>query len=125
MKNNGTKYLLFFDDSRKKICNSKAFVDIVTAGRHRGLRIIHIEHTLFQQNKHGRDVELLDHANCSFQVSREMMQVNTLSSQLGLGSKIVHWYHDATCVPDGYFLIALTLRTNHRLRYCTNTGSGP
>ena len=27
LKNNGTKYLLIFDDSREEICNSKAFVD--------------------------------------------------------------------------------------------------
>ena len=28
LKNNGTKYLLTFDDSCEEICNSKAFVDI-------------------------------------------------------------------------------------------------
>ena len=28
LKNNGTKYLLIFDDSCEEICNSKAFVDI-------------------------------------------------------------------------------------------------
>ena len=33
LKNNGTKYLLIFDDSCEEICNSKAFVDIATAGR--------------------------------------------------------------------------------------------
>ena len=32
LKNNGTKYLLIFDDSCEEICNSKAFVDIATAG---------------------------------------------------------------------------------------------
>ena len=35
LKNNGTKYLLIFDDSCAEICNSKAFVDIATAGRYR------------------------------------------------------------------------------------------
>ena len=34
LKNNGTKYLLNFDDSCEKIWNPKAFVDIATAGRH-------------------------------------------------------------------------------------------
>ena len=38
LKNNGTKWLLIFDDSCEEICNSKALVDIATAGRHRGLR---------------------------------------------------------------------------------------
>ena len=32
LKNNGTKYLLIFDDSFEEICNSQAFVDIDTAG---------------------------------------------------------------------------------------------
>ena len=35
LKNNGTKYLLIFDDSCAEFCNSKEFVDIATAGRHR------------------------------------------------------------------------------------------
>ena len=35
LKNNGAKYLLIFDDSCEVMCNSKAFVDIATAGRHR------------------------------------------------------------------------------------------
>ena len=32
LKNNGTKYLLIFDDSCEEICNSKAFVDIAPLG---------------------------------------------------------------------------------------------
>ena len=36
LKNNGTKYLLLFDNSCEEICNAKAFVDIATTGRHRG-----------------------------------------------------------------------------------------
>ena len=36
LKNNGTKYLLIFDNSCEDICNSKAFSDSATAGRHRG-----------------------------------------------------------------------------------------
>ena len=35
LKHNGTKYLLISDDSCAEICNSKEFVDIITAGRHR------------------------------------------------------------------------------------------
>ena len=50
-KNNGTKYLLLFDDSCEEICNSKAFVDIATAGRHRGLSTIYVKHNFFHQSK--------------------------------------------------------------------------
>ena len=58
LKNNGTKYLLIFDDYCEETCNSKAFVDIVTAGRHRCLSTFYIKHNIFHQSKLGRDVEL-------------------------------------------------------------------
>ena len=59
LQNNGTKYLLTFDDSCEEICNSKTFVDLATAGRHRGMSsTIYIKHNLFHQSKLGRDVEL-------------------------------------------------------------------
>ena len=48
LKNNGTKYLLIFDDSLEEICNSEAFV---TPGRHRGPSTIYIKHNLFRQSK--------------------------------------------------------------------------
>ena len=40
LENNGTKYLLFFEDSCQEICKSKGSADIVTAVRHRGLSTI-------------------------------------------------------------------------------------
>ena len=51
------------------------------------------------------------------------MQVTTLGTQLGLGSELVDWYRDATSVPFGHLLIALSPRTDDRLLYCTNSGS--
>ena len=38
--NSGTKYLLFFDNSCEKPCNSKVFVDIATAAINCGLSSI-------------------------------------------------------------------------------------
>ena len=125
LKNNGTKYLLIFDDSCEEICNSKAFVDIATAGRHRGLSTIYIKHNFFHQSKLGRDVELQNTHIVLFKSPRDVMQVLTLSTQLGLDSELVDWYRDATSVPFGHFLIDLPPRTDDRLRYCTNTGSIP
>ena len=55
LKNNGTKYLVIFDDSCAEICNSKAFVDIATTGRHRGPSTIYIKHNIYQQSKLGRN----------------------------------------------------------------------
>ena len=45
LKNNGTKYQLIFDDSCAEICNTKEFVDIATAGRHRGFSAIYFNTT--------------------------------------------------------------------------------
>ena len=125
LKNNGTKYLLIFDDSCEEICNSKAFVDIAIAGRHRGLSTIYIKHNLFHQSKLGRDVELRNTHIVLFKSPRDVMQVTTLSTQLGLGSELVDWYRDATSVPFGHLLIDLSPRTDDRLRYCKNNGSVP
>ena len=125
LKYNGTKYLLIFDDSCDEICNSKAFVDIATAGRHRGLSAIYIKHNLFLQSKQGRDVELQNTHIVLFKSPRDVMQITTLSTQLGLGSELVDWYRYARSVPFGQLLIDMSPRTDDRLRYCTNSGSVP
>ena len=117
--------MLIFDDSCEEICNSKDFVGIATAGRHRGLSTIYIKHNLFHQSKLGRDVELLNTHIVLFKSPRDVMRKTTLSKQLGLGSELVDWYRDATSVPFGYLLIDLLPRIDDRLRYCTNTGSNP
>ena len=117
--------MLIFDDSCEKICNSKAFVDIATTGRHRGLSTIYIKHNLFHQSKLGIEVQLRNTHIFLFKSPRDLMQVATLSTQLGLGSELVDWYQNATSVPFGYLLINLSPRTVDRLRYCINTGSIP
>ena len=92
LKNNSTKYLLIFDDSCEEIRNSKALVDIATAGRHRGLSTIYIKHNFFHQSQLGRDVALQNTHIVPFKSLRDVTQVTTLSTQLGLGSELVEWY---------------------------------
>ena len=121
---NGTKYLLIFDKSFEESCSSKVFVDIATAGRHRGLSTIYIKHNPFHQSKLGRDVEL-QNTHIVLKSPRDVMQVITLGAQLGLGSKLVDWYRDATSVLFGHLLIDLSPWTDDRLRYCRNSGSVP
>ena len=125
LKNNGTKYLLIFDDSCEAICNSKAFNDNATNATHRGLSTNYNKHELFHQSKLGKDVELQNTHIVLFKSPRDVMQVTTLSTQLDLGSELVDSYRDATSVPFGHLLIGLSPRTDDRLRYRTNTGSIP
>ena len=104
VKNNGTKYLLLFGDSFEEISISKAFVDIATAGRHRGLSTIYIKH-LFHQSKLGRVFELQNTHIVLFKSPRDVIQSTTLGKQLGFGSELVNWYRDAASVPFGPLLI--------------------
>ena len=117
--------MLIFDDSCEEICNSKEFVDTATAGRHRGLSTIYLEHNLFHQSKLWRDVELQNTHIGLLKSPRDVMQFSALSAQTGLRSKLVDWYRDATSVHYGHLLIDFSQRTDDRLRYCTNTGSIP
>ena len=125
LKNNGTKYLLIFDDSSEEICKSEAFVDVDTAARHPGLSTICSKHKLFHQSKLGRDFKLQNTHILLFKSPRDVMQVSTLSAELGLGSELVDWYRDATSVTYSYLLIHLTPRTDNRPRHCTNNASFP
>ena len=123
LKNNSTNYLVIFDDSCEEICNSKAFVDIATAERHRSLSTIYMKHNLFHQSKLGRDVELQNSHIVLFKSPRDELQVTTPSTQLGFGSELIDWYRDATSAPFGHLLIDFSPGTDDGLRYCTNSGS--
>ena len=125
LKNNGTKYLLFFDESFEETQSSKMFVDNATARKHRALSTICLKHKLFHQNKFGRDVELQNTHIVLFKPPLDVMQVSTLSAQLGLGLELVDWYRDTTSVSYGLFSIDLSPRTDARLHYCRNTVSIP
>ena len=58
-----------------------------------------------------------------FKSPRDVLQIKTLSQQLGLGSQLKIWYQDATSTLYGHLLIDLTPNTVDSLRYCTNSGS--
>ena len=79
LKNNGTKYLLLFDNFCEEFCNSKVFVDIATAGTRRCFSTICIKHNFFHQSKLGRDVELQNTHIVLFKFPRDVIQVTTLS----------------------------------------------
>ena len=125
LPNNGTNYLLIFDDSCEEISNSKQFVRIATAGRHRRLNTIYIKHNIFHQSKLGRDRELRNTHLVLLKLPRDVLQINTSSKHLGLGYQLKEWYQDTTSVPYGHLISDLTQKTVDSLRYCSNSGSVP
>ena len=72
---------------------------------------------MFHQSKLGRDVESQNTHIVLFKSPRDVLQINTLSQQLGLGSQLKEWYQDATTTPYGHLLIDLTPKTVDSLRY--------
>ena len=58
-----------------------------------------------------------------FESPRDVLQINTLSQQLGLGFQLKDWYQDATSVAYGHLLIDLTPKTVDSLMHCSNSGS--
>ena len=125
LKKNCTKCLLSFDDSCEENCSTKEFLDLATAGTRRGFSTIYIKLNLFHQSKLGRNVALENTHIVLFKSPRDVHQVATLSAQLGLESALVDWYRGAMSVPFGHLLIDLSLRTDDRLRYCTNSAKNP
>ena len=85
LENNGTQYLLIFENSCDEICNSKAVFGFGSAGSHRGLSAIHIKNNLFHQSKLGWDIALHNSHIGHFQAPRDVMPVSTLCLHLGLG----------------------------------------
>ena len=92
-----------FDDSCEEVCNSKAFVEIATAGRQCGFSTIYMKHNLFHQSKLGRDVELQNTHIVLFNSPRDLMQINTLRAQLELGSELVERYRETILFPTFIF----------------------
>ena len=125
LPNDGTNYLLIFDDSCAEILKSKAFEKIATAGRHRKLNVIYIKHNLFHKSPLGRDIELQTTHIVLFKSPRDVNQIQKFGQQLGLGKHFSQWYHDATTDAFGHLLIDLSPRTNDKLRFCTDCGTFP
>ena len=103
----------------------KDFVKIANTGRHKGLRTICIKHNFFHQSRLGRDIELQNTRIVLFKSPRDVLQINTLSQQLALGSQLKDWHTKATSIPYGHLPIDLTPKTVDSLRFCTNSGSIP
>ena len=57
------------------------------------------------------------------QTTERIIQIKTLSQQLGLGCQLKEWCREATSIHYGQLLIDLTPKTNDPLGYCTKNGS--
>ena len=58
LKNDATKYFLFFEGSSGEVCTSRKVFDTATAERHRGLSTVYAKHSFYRWGTLSRDVEL-------------------------------------------------------------------
>ena len=72
-----------------------------------------------------RDIEIQNTHIDLFKSPRDVLKINTLSQQLGLGSQLKDWYQVATSVPYGHLLFDLTPKIVASLSCCSNSGSVP
>ena len=58
-----------------------------------------------------------------FKSTSGVLQINSFSHNLGLGSQLKEGYHNATSIPCVHLVIDLTPKTIYPLKYSTNSGS--
>ena len=88
LPNDGTNYLLIFDDSCAEISKNNRFEKIATSGRHKKLSVIYIKHNLFHKSALGRDIELQNTHIVLFKSPRDIQQITRFAQQLGLGKHL-------------------------------------
>ena len=85
LPNDGTNYLLIFDDSCADLSRDRNFEKLATSGRHRKLNVIYIKHNLYHKSAIGRDPDLQNTQMFLFKSPRDVQQITRLGTQLGLG----------------------------------------
>lgn len=125
LPNDGSRYLLIFDDSCTEISRSKDFEKIATSGRHRNFAVIYVKHNLYHKSPLGRDIELQNTHIVLFKSPRDVNQISKFGQQLGFGSQFLNWYTDATSKPYGHLFVDLSPNVPDELRFCTDCGTFP
>ena len=123
LPNDGTNYLIIFDDSCDEIAKTKEFEKIATARKHKKINCIYVKHKIFHKSPIGRDAELQNTQIVPFKSPRDVQQIGVLVKQLGLGKQLVDWYNASTRRSYGHLMIDLSPRTPDCLRFCTESTS--
>lgn len=111
--------LIVIDDLYDEAAQSKDFLDLVIAGRHRNVHLMVLRHNLFHQTKHSKTIDLNLTQIILFTSPRDLEQIGILGRQLGERSTLLAAYKRATQEPYGHLLIDLDVRSNRVLRYCS------
>ena len=112
--------LVVIDDLYDEAAQSKEFLDLVIAGRHKNVHLMVLRHNLFQQCKSSKTIDLNVTQMILFNSPRDLEQIGILGRQLGERSTLMKAYKRATQEPFGHLMIDLDARSSRNLRYCSH-----
>ena len=112
--------LVVIDDLYDEAAQSKEFLDLVIAGRHKNVHLMVLRHNLFQQCKNSKTIDLNVTQMILFNSPRDLEQIGILGRQLGERSTLMKAYKRATQEPFGHLMIDLDARSSRNLRFCSH-----
>ena len=114
------RILLALDDLFDEAAQSKDFLALVVAGRHRNVHLMVLRHNLFQGTKNSKTIDLIVTQIVLFNSPRDSEQIGVLGRQLGERQATMEAYKRVTQKPFSHLMIDLDVRSSKSLRYSSN-----
>ena len=114
------RILLVLDDLFDEAAQSKDFLALVVAGRHRNVHLMVLRHNLFQRTKNSKIIDLNVTQIVLFNSPRDSEQIGVLGRQLGERHATMEAYKRATQKLFGHLMIDFDVRSSKSLRYSSN-----
>ena len=115
--------LLVFDDLFDEAAQSKEFLALVVAGRHRNVQMILLGNNLFQQRENSKTIDLSVTHQLLFDSPGDSEQIGFLGCQLGERHTTIEGYKRATQTSYGHLTTDLDVRNIKTLRISSNGSS--
>ena len=114
------KVMAIFYDSCDDILESVSFANLATAGQHKGVSVIFIKHSLYQQGKFCVTVDKNTTLVVILKLPRIGRQLKILDSELQIADSafLEAAYQQATSIHFDHLLIDLTTTCHESLRFC-------
>ena len=113
------RILLVLDDLFDEAAQSKDFLALVVAGRHRNVHLMVLRHNLFQRTRNSKTIDLNVTQIVLFNSPRDSQQIGVLGRQLGERHATIEAHERATQKPFGHLMYDLDVRSKS-LRYSSN-----
>ena len=115
---NDEQCLVVIDDMQFSALSNLFIANLFSReSHHRNISVILILQNLFHQGKYCRDISLNTHYFILFKSPRDIPQIKLLGRQLGMHTKLLEVYLDATRDGFGYLLIDLSPGNSDSYRF--------